>query len=420
MAETTLLRSNAIQHNASLANQKPGQVNVGGLPSAQIKPVPRGPQVHEGQQKPVTILPGKDPQGAVAAGGLPMVQIKMTQNGAQRDDGQEQTVVIKDNRQTLATGGLPVVDVKMTKAGPEVQNMPTVSSAPPQIASAPPALSAPRVTRIVAPQAAAAPVLDLSLPLTTDHLMLCRHQVDKYASELRAAAVAAATTDVTAETSGEAPAEIVRSPSTDAIKFADEAIAAIDATLELIAARAAQPPVEQALAVVPAVAAAPPRRGFSLRPAAGGHFTPAGALTARTPGAPNVTHVTRPTATHAASGSVRTQGNTSMAPRRVARKHVPGEPLPPVIVKMDGGRPTVQNQDEVAAARAAVVPAAATPTTSPLPPVIVKMNGGRPQVQNQAEIAAAKAAFEAEVAASVGPGATLIAEREPDDDGTQG
>jgi hypothetical protein len=37
-----------------------------------------------------------------------------------------------------------------------------------------------------------------------------------------------------------------------------------------------------------------------------------------------------------------------MAPRRTARQ---GEPLPPVIVKMDGQRAVVQNQDEIAEAK---------------------------------------------------------------------
>ncbi len=45
----------------------------------------------------------------------------------------------------------------------------------------------------------------------------------------------------------------------------------------------------------------------------------------------------------------REQRNGAMAPRRVSRG---GSPLPPVIVKMDGGRATVQNADEVAAVRA--------------------------------------------------------------------
>jgi hypothetical protein len=69
--------------------------------------------------------------------------------------------------------------------------------------------------------------------------------------------------------------------------------------------------------------------------------------------APTATYVagrvgTRP---HAFTGA-RTQSNSSLAPRRVARAD---SQLPPVIVQMDGGRAVVQNKAEIEQVRASVL-----------------------------------------------------------------
>ena len=200
MSETQLLRQNAIVRNATTGATPPhGPVKTGELPLVQVKMAPGGPQVQEGQQKPVSILPSKDPQGAVATGGLPMVQVKMTQNGPQPDDGRDNPVLIKNNRQTIAVGQHPMVQVKMENGGPKVQTVPNVKAGPPQIPGAAPALSAPRVaqaqtgarvTRIAAPRELVAPQVELPpVPeLSTEQLMLCRHLVEKYLTDLKAAA----------------------------------------------------------------------------------------------------------------------------------------------------------------------------------------------------------------------------------------
>jgi hypothetical protein len=311
---------------------------------------------------------------------------------------------------------------------PEVRNVPQQQTMPPRLAGAPPVLSAPRggqrVVRVGAPRATLPAPQSPAPSLSADEFMLCRHLVEKYAGELRAA-----------EASTEAPAvDAAASSIADNLNLADKTIAAIDEAMKLIATQQAltseaEVVVEPAEPVTVAPASAPRAVGYvAPRPLTGGHHTPAGVSTMRT--APNLAPGTRPAAVHMASGSVRTQGNASMAPRRVAKGGraapvTPSAPLPPVIVKMDGGRPAVQNQAEVAAAReafAAELAATGSPDAAaaaarraapsvPLPPVIVTMDGGRPKVQNQAEIAAAKAAFEAELAAAI-PGATNIGEPE--------
>lgn len=437
MADMTPLRSNAsaantVAQNPTVGASKPPQINTGGLPGVQVKAMPAGPQIRDGQQKPVAILPGKDPKGAVATGGLPTIHVKNVQGGpSQVDDGRDTPVVIKDQKPMTETGHLPMVEVKLTDGGAEVRNVPQQQTMPPRLAGAAPVLSAPRngqrVVRVGAPRVAlpAAPQVPAFPSLSAEQLMLCRHLVDKYAGELR---------------STESPAdETAASSIADNLKLADETLAAIDEAMDAIAARAAQPAEEAALvagvaepaaeAPAPALAPVPRAVGYvAPRPGTGGHYTPAGVSTVRT--APNLAPATRPAAVHMASGSVRTQGNASMAPRRVAKAGraapvTPSAPLPPVIVKMDNGRPAIQNQAEVAAAReafAAELAATGSPEAAgaaarraapsvPLPPVIVKMDGGRPTVQNQAEVAAAKAAFEAELAAAV-PDATNIGEPE--------
>ena len=154
MSDTTLLRSSAIVRNASIGATPPhGSVKAGELPLVQVRMQPGGPQVQEGQQKPVTILPPKDAASAVLTGGLPMVSVKMTQNGPQLEDGRDQPVVIKDGKHgAVATGGLPMIQVKMDGGKPQVQTIPNVSGAGPQIPAAPPVLSTPRVARSFAHQ----------------------------------------------------------------------------------------------------------------------------------------------------------------------------------------------------------------------------------------------------------------------------
>jgi hypothetical protein len=357
MAETTLLRSSAIVQNASVGTSRPPLVNTGALPLVQVKMPPAGPQVHEGQQKPVQILPGKDPKGAVAAGGLPMVQVKMTQNGPQLDDGQNRPVVIKDNlKGTVAAGGLPMVQVKMTQAGPQVQNVPNVQGGPPQIPSAAPALSAVRVPRVAAPQqvqvrriAAPQQVVHAPVPhvqlapqlpeFSIEQLMLCRHLLDRFVDEQRAGNVAA------------------DSSVAENIKIAEDTIFVIDQTIAATTAHAqghVQAPAEVAVEAPVATIEAP----------VAAIETPAVAAVAAVPARPTVGYV-QPAAypvrrgyvqprpgvrTNHAAGGART-GNAAMAPRRVARNGQSG--LPPVIVKMEGQQAVVQNQAEVAAAKEA-------------------------------------------------------------------
>lgn len=332
MAETTLLRQNAIVRNASVGSTPPhGPVKTGELPLVQVKQPPGGPQVQEGQQRPVTILPPKDSDSAVRTGGLPMVHVKMTQNGPQADDGRDNPVLVKNNRQTVAAGNLPMVQVKMENGRPQVQTSPNVAAGPPHLPSAAPALSAPRVqqlqtgarvTRVAAPRPAlAAP--QVALPpvpdLSTEQLMLCRHLVEQYLTELRSA-------------DGE---------ESDSVKFAAAAAATLDDILVATAVHA------EAAAIVAATPVAAPASVANTyvapRPVTGGHFSPA----SLSPTPPRATgyvaqgYVAQVPGTRSHVASVRSQGHASMAPRRVQR--APGAaPLPPVIVQMNGNQPMVQ------------------------------------------------------------------------------
>jgi len=369
MAETTMLRQNAIVRNASVGASPPhGPVKTGELSLVQVRQPPAGPQVREGQQRPVTILPPKDADSAVRTGGLPMVKVKMTDGKAKLDDGQDNGgVVIRNNAQTVAAGNLPMVQVKMENGRPQVQTVPNIAAGPPQIPSAAPALSAPRVaqsaqgprvTRIAAPRPAlaapapqAAPQVELpSVPeMPMDQLMLCRHAVDKYLAEQRAAV------DVES-VEGAQVAEVVT--------LAAEALKTIDETMVAIAVReeaAAQAAAFAASAPVVAPIAAPRANAYvAPRPVTGGHFLPASIV----PSTPRTTGYVAP------RPGVRTGGgNAALSPRRVQRAVQPGQGLPPVIVQMDNGRPMVQS-GAVASGQAS------------LPPVIVQMNNGRPQVQN--------------------------------------
>ena len=364
MAETQLLRSSAIVRNASIGTTKPPQVNSGALPLVQVKMTPGGPQIQNGQQKAVEILPPRDAKSAVAIGGLPMVQIKMTQNGPQRDDGRDNPVVIRDGKQqTVAAGALPMVQVRMENGGPRVQNMPNVQAGPPQIPGAAPALShqrgavppqtssqglpraphvqsvapqmqstsvalgQPRVARVPAPSRIALPEVP---ELTTDQLMLCRHRVDVYLAELlRETDTAAAES-----TDGTTPVE---STVADNAKLAEDTIAVIDQAMVAIAVRAE---AAANAATAPALTAPVVNAYVAPRPVTGGHPTPA----AITPQARNAGYVAQRPGARFFAGA-RVPGNVGMAPRRVQRD--PGAaPLPPVIVKMDGRQPVVQQTVE--------------------------------------------------------------------------
>lgn len=375
MADINVLRSNAINRNASVGATPPhGPVKTGELPLVQVKMTPAGPQVHEGQQKPVQIL-APNSKGAVAAGGLPMVNVKMTQNGPQLDDGQNNPVVIKDAKHgAVSAGALPMLQVKMTQAGPQVQTLSNIQGAPPQIPAAAPALSAPRVasgarpaqgymahqgfvarpagpvanqarvTRIAAPAPqVAAPVALPPVPeFSADQLMLCRHLAEKYVADLREAVAAAP----------DASAEGVE--ESDIVKLALATIATIDDVLVSTAVRAEA--AQLAAAAAAAAAAAP-----VAAPAALSIGAPAAASIAP---APSVSYAAgRVGARPFIAGGPRAQRNAGMAPRRTGRSQ-----LPPVIVKMEGQQAVVQNRaevDQAKAAAAAAAEAAAAATAAP-------------------------------------------------------
>jgi hypothetical protein len=338
MAETTLLRTSAIVRNATFAPPQHGPVKTGELPLVQVRMTPGGPQIHNGQQKEVEILPPRDAKSALAIGGLPMVQVKMTQNGPQTDDGHDQTVVVKDARRAgIAAGGLPMLQVKMTQAGPQVQTLSTVQGGPPQIPAAAPALSAPRV---ISRQVTLPAVPELPL----DQLMLCRHLVEKYLVEQREAAAPQDTTDTSSEPGPDG--EVQGSVRLDNIKLAELTISMLDEAMIATAARA------EAVALT-AAASVPTADTVTVMPTLS-----YAAATSIAP-APSASYVAgrvgpRPQAFTGA----RVQRNASLAPRRVAGA---GSQLPPVIVNMDGGRAVVQNQAEVAQARAVVLNQAPSP-----------------------------------------------------------
>jgi hypothetical protein len=378
MADTQVLRSNAINRSASVGATPPhGPVKTGELPLVQVKMTPAGPQIHEGQQKAVQIL-APNSKGAVAAGGLPMVNVKMTQNGPQLDDGQNNPVVIKEAKHgAVSAGALPMLQVKMTQAGPQVQTLPNVQGGPPQIPAAAPALSAPRVapgarpaqgytahqgyvarpagpvanqarvTRIAAPAPQAAPqgALPPVPEFSTEQLMLCRHLAEKYVADLRAAV---------AEPPA-ASAEAVE--ESDNVKLALATIATIDDVLVSTAVRA-----EAAALAAADAAAAPVAPAPVAAPAALSIGAPAAASIAPAPSvAYNAGRVggARPFV----AGGPRAQRNSQMAPRRTGRSN-----LPPVIVKMEGQQAVVQNRAEVEQAKAdaaAVAEVAAAAAAAP-------------------------------------------------------
>jgi hypothetical protein len=316
-----------------------------------------------------------------------MISVKMTSQGPQLDDGQDKMVVIlppKGQKQAVAAGGLPMLEVKMTAAGPQVQNLPTAQKAPPQIQGPQPAVSQPRrvlggappvnkarVVRVAAPKQ-----VELALPpvpeFTAEQLMLCRHLVGRYLADLSVvgptAQVAVESVDVVAQSSvgsaepagssvgsaesaepaepagsaaqgsgstepagsgGDAPAAAREAPGAVLVHFVKAMLETIDQALVAVAIRAEAAELAAAapVSISPAVAAPV----ASIIPAAPSTSYVAG----RVGGGPN--------------GYSRAKRHAAQAPRRVPHA---GE-LPVVQVKMDGGRAVVQNQTEVAAARAA-------------------------------------------------------------------
>lgn len=375
MADATLLRQNQINRNASLGAQPPhGSIKTGELPLVNVKPPPGGPQIQEGQQKPVAIMPSKDPNSVTTTGALPMVMVKMVNGKPQPDNGLDNSaVVIKNNRGTHAAGGLPMVVATMINGKPQVQTQPNVGNAPPQIAAAAPALSAPRgaptqqrqgystpatlnvprvvhtqiqgVTRTTAPQmgitrvAAPRPALPPIPELTPDQLLLCRHLADKYLADLQAL-VGAQAADA-----GEGVVEGTTSEN-ESIIAANMAIAhglieQIDQITISIAIRdeAAAKSAAASAAAHAAQAAAPAVIQVAAAPVA--HATPASPM-ARSYVAP------RP-----GGNGIRAQGNAVRGPRRVAP---PAKPHPLVEVTMHGNQAIVK-QTAPADVAAASVPA---------------------------------------------------------------
>jgi len=374
MADISLLKNNAIVRNASVGITPPhGPLKTGDLPLVHVKQTPGGPQIQEGQQKSVTILPPRDADSAVKTGGLPMVKVKMTDGKAKLEDGIDEKVVIRDSRHgAVSTGGLPMIQVKMDGGKPQVQTVPNVSGAGPQIPAAPPVLSAPRlartglpanqgyvatptalatsprhgyvaraaipatsqarVARIAAPQVALPPVPEF----TTDQLMLCLHLADTYLNGLLAA-------EVPSEDSAEAPV------ISEAIQLAKATIAMIDDTLVSTAVRAEAASAAAAATLAEPIQTVAASASMSIAPAPSVSHT-AGRVVARSYSMPGA----------------RSQRNAAMAPRGTPRT---ASPLPPVIVKMDGRQAVVQNQAEIAEAQVALaaVQSAASVVVVPAP-----------------------------------------------------
>jgi hypothetical protein len=380
MADITLLRQNAIVRNASLGATPPhGPLKTGELPLVHVKQPPGGPQIQEGQQRPVTILPPKDADSAVRTGGLPMVKVKMTDGKAKLEDGIDEKVVIRDLRHgAVSTGGLPMIQVKMDGGKPQVQTVPNVAGAGPQIPAAPPVLSAPRVAReapvnqgyvatptalatvpnhgyvaraavpatsqvrvarVAAPQVALPPVPEF----TTDQLMLCRHLADTYLKGLLV--------ETPSEMPADASTETVEVPViSEAVQLAKATLATIDNVLVFTAVRAEAAAISaqaQAMGVqpVPAIPTVAASASASIAP------TPAVAYTAGRVGA----------ARSYSMAGARSQRNSGMAPRRTPRPAA--GPLPMVQVKMDGQRAVVQNQVEISEAKTALE---AEPVSEPI------------------------------------------------------
>jgi len=191
--------------------------------------------------------------------------------------------------QAQLSGQHKVVQVNMNSGGPQVQNGArrnfTTGGLPNQPAKQGVVILPPKELR-----AAVA-----ASPLTEDQLMLCRHLVEKYRSEMPIG-------------TAEAPLEETIG---DNAKIAEATIAAIDATMTAMVAMAAAAAADATAAVeVDAEAVATPS---TLSPP--------------------------PRAVNAGTRS--THGAASAAPRRVARPAPP-----PVVVKMEAGKPVPASDGE--------------------------------------------------------------------------
>jgi hypothetical protein len=177
--------------------------------------------------------------------------------------------------------------------------------------------------QVSAPAPAAVPSPEFSI----DELMFSRYIHDKYLGEQR-------TGDAAGETA-----------TSDNERIAASALVKIDQMIEAATAQAAEVSVEApatARTAVPSIAVS----AASVRLASVGYVPPA-SYTQRPRAVPTNGYVAPRPGGH---GRVNTRGNTSLAPRGVARA---SGPLPQVQVKMDGGNAVVQNQAEIVAAREA-------------------------------------------------------------------
>jgi hypothetical protein len=189
--------------------------------------------------------------------------------------------------QTQLSGALPVVQVNMNAGGPQIQGgrgtaRQGVTILPPKggtrnftTGGLPNQPAKPSVV-VMSREQRVAVAAGAEAPLTADQLLLCRHLVDKYLDEQRAAI-------------GE---EQIEGAVIDNVKLGEATIGSIDAAMAAMTAAAAA----AAATAAAAAAAPPPRRAVAV-------------------GGPR----------HVAAGA---------APRRVARPAPP-----PVIVTMDAGRP---------------------------------------------------------------------------------
>jgi hypothetical protein len=289
MAETLVLRSSAINRNPS-GGTPPAQLS-GPLPVVQVMMTGNGPQLQGGQ--------AAQPKAAKRSmsSSLPMVQVTMTGNGPQLAGSQTRAAATTAPQKRPASS-LPMVQVKMTTGGPQVErgavaapgpsNQPRIvaHAQPRQTWQASPEASPQASQTWQAPQVPQAP--QASDPLTADQLLLCRHLTDKYLAELRVGA-------------GEAQAE---GSVADNVKLAEATISAIDvAMIALTTAEAAALVAQETIAVAPPPAAPPPR-----------------VIVGPPPTVPPQRVVVGPRSI---------QGNSSMAPRRVARP----APLPIIDVQ---------------------------------------------------------------------------------------
>lgn len=260
MSETQILKSCAINRTGTAPTN---QTQVSGpLPVVQVNMNANGPQTHNQQRSAPSAAGGARP---AVQSGLPMVNVKMGTNGPQQVQG----------------------------GGPKVQHVQT------------------RAKVQVLPRSALA-----EAPLTPDQLLLCRHLVDKYLTELKAAAEAPKPEGQTEE------GDVAAKAAADNVKLGEETIKAID--VAMVAHTAAAAFVDQAPAQAAAKAPPPPR---------------------------------------VVTGA-RTQGNASLAPRRVARPAANGKAPPPMVsVKMNGEQPVVETPPDIAdLVDPAEAPSVETPT----------------------------------------------------------